>query len=233
MGSHGRPRHLSERRRLKSNQQAPPTETAKPKMTEVKNAKQISDVVWEIPISFKAGMNVPARIYATKKLLESMDSGVIEQVTNVASLPGIVRYSYAMADAHWGYGFPIGGVAAFDPENGIISPGGIGFDINCLHPDSTICDENGVWRRIGGLEVGSQGFLTFDEASRSTISTKATMKQQRWEAESILKLMTRGGKTLIVNLPGSPNGVKEGLAVLNQFVDHAVDLITGTRVAHG
>jgi tRNA-splicing ligase RtcB (3'-phosphate/5'-hydroxy nucleic acid ligase) len=100
-------------------------------MTEVKNAKQISDVVWEIPTSYKAGMNVPARIYATKKLLEEMDNGVIEQVTNVASLAGIVKYSYAMADAHWGYGFPIGGVAAFDPEKGIISPGGIGFDINC------------------------------------------------------------------------------------------------------
>jgi tRNA-splicing ligase RtcB len=100
-------------------------------MTEVKNAKQISDVVWEIPPSFKAGMNVPARIYATKKLLEEMDSGVIEQVTNVAMLPGIVKYSYAMADAHWGYGFPIGGVAAFDLEKGVISPGGIGFDINC------------------------------------------------------------------------------------------------------
>ena len=76
-------------------------------------------------------MNVPARIYATKKLLEEMDSGVFEQVTNVAMLPGIVKYSYAMADAHWGYGFPIGGVAAFDPEKGVISPGGIGFDINC------------------------------------------------------------------------------------------------------
>jgi len=100
-------------------------------MTEIKNAKQISDVVWEIPTSFKAGMNVPARIYATKKLLEAMDNGVIEQVTNVAMLPGIVKYSYAMADAHWGYGFPIGGVAAFDPEKGVISPGGIGFDINC------------------------------------------------------------------------------------------------------
>ncbi|MDG7005685.1 MAG: RtcB family protein, partial [Nitrososphaerota archaeon] len=61
-------------------------------------------------------MNVPARIYATKKLLEAMDNGVIEQVTNVASLPGIVNCSYAMADAHWGYGFPIGGVAAFDLE---------------------------------------------------------------------------------------------------------------------
>jgi tRNA-splicing ligase RtcB len=100
-------------------------------MTEVKGARQVSDVVWEIPESFKAGMNVPARIYATRKLLEGMDSGVIEQVTNVAALPGIVRCSYAMADAHWGYGFPIGGVAAFEPENGIISPGGIGFDINC------------------------------------------------------------------------------------------------------
>jgi tRNA-splicing ligase RtcB (3'-phosphate/5'-hydroxy nucleic acid ligase) len=72
--------------------------------------KQISEVIWEIPTSYKQGMNVPARIYATKKLLDGMDQGVIEQVTNVASLPGIQRYSYAMADAHWGYGFPIGGV---------------------------------------------------------------------------------------------------------------------------
>jgi len=93
--------------------------------------KQITDTVWEIPPTYKEGMKVPARLYATKKLLEGMDQGVIEQVTNVASLPGIQRYSYAMADAHWGYGFPIGGVAAFDPEQGVISPGGIGFDINC------------------------------------------------------------------------------------------------------
>ncbi|MDA4128039.1 MAG: RtcB family protein [Thaumarchaeota archaeon] len=76
-------------------------------------------------------MRVPARIYATKELLAGMDNGVFEQVTNVASLPGIMRYSYAMADAHWGYGFPIGGVAAFDLETGVISPGGIGFDVNC------------------------------------------------------------------------------------------------------
>ena len=93
--------------------------------------KQVSEVTWEIPTSYKSGMKVPARFYATRKLLDSMDAGVIEQATNVACLPGIVRYSYAMADAHWGYGFPIGGVAAFDVENGVISPGGIGFDINC------------------------------------------------------------------------------------------------------
>ncbi|HME18106.1 MAG TPA: RtcB family protein, partial [Nitrososphaerales archaeon] len=100
-------------------------------MAQAVDFKKISDVIWEIPQSFKPGMLVPARIYATRKLLDGMDRGVIEQVTNVACLPGIVRQAYAMADAHWGYGFPIGGVAAFDTEKGVISPGGIGFDINC------------------------------------------------------------------------------------------------------
>jgi len=100
-------------------------------MVHIESIKQVSDVVWEIPTSYKAGMLVPARVYATKKLLDGMDAGVFEQVTNLACLPGIVRNAYAMADAHWGYGFPIGGVAAFDTESGVISPGGVGFDINC------------------------------------------------------------------------------------------------------
>lgn len=100
-------------------------------MPHIDSIKQVSDVVWEIPTSYKPGMLVPARIYATKKLLDGMDAGVFEQVTNLACLPGIVRNAYAMADAHWGYGFPIGGVAAFDTESGVISPGGVGFDINC------------------------------------------------------------------------------------------------------
>ena len=88
--------------------------------------------VWEIPASYKKGMLVPARIIASEELIHSMDKGVFEQVTNVASLPGIQDYAYCMPDGHWGYGFPIGGVAAFDPKKGgVISPGGIGFDINC------------------------------------------------------------------------------------------------------
>ena len=93
--------------------------------------KQISDVVWELPTTYKKGMLVPARIYGTKKLIDAMDPGVYNQVTNVACLPGLQKYSYCMPDGHWGYGFPIGGVAAFDTETGVISPGGIGFDINC------------------------------------------------------------------------------------------------------
>jgi tRNA-splicing ligase RtcB len=76
-------------------------------------------------------MRVPARVYATEKLVSQMDDGVFDQVSNVATLPGIVRYAYCMPDGHWGYGFPIGGLAAMDPEEGVISPGGIGFDINC------------------------------------------------------------------------------------------------------
>ena len=92
---------------------------------------KISDVVWEIPKSYKAGMLTPARIIATKKILQEMDDQVYEQLTNVASLPGLINHALCMPDGHSGYGFPIGGVAAMDTENGVISPGGIGFDINC------------------------------------------------------------------------------------------------------
>ncbi len=93
---------------------------------------RISETVWEIPMTHKKGMRVPARIIANEEIMSTMDAGVFNQVTNVASLPGIVKYAYCMPDGHWGYGFPIGGVAAFDIDNGgIISPGGIGFDINC------------------------------------------------------------------------------------------------------
>jgi len=97
-----------------------------------KEIKRINDTTWELPASYKKGMKVPARIIANQELMESMDAGVFNQITNVATLPGIQRYAFCMPDGHWGYGFPIGGVAAFDPkEGGIISPGGIGFDINC------------------------------------------------------------------------------------------------------
>ncbi|MBW4640353.1 MAG: RtcB family protein [Gloeocapsa sp. UFS-A4-WI-NPMV-4B04] len=94
--------------------------------------KKISDTVWEIPISYKEGMRVPARIYGTEKLIREMDDAVYDQITNVATLPGITKYALCMPDGHFGYGFPIGGVAAMDVESGgVISPGGIGFDINC------------------------------------------------------------------------------------------------------
>jgi len=96
-----------------------------------KDIIRVSDTVWEIPMTYKAGMRVPARILATERLLQEFDDGVIDQLTNVAMLPGIVGHAFCMPDGHWGYGFPIGGLAAMDVDTGVISPGGIGFDINC------------------------------------------------------------------------------------------------------
>ncbi|RPI64900.1 MAG: RNA-splicing ligase RtcB, partial [Lysobacterales bacterium] len=89
-----------------------------------------SDFCWRI--APHGEMRVPGIIYADEALVRAMDRKVYEQVCNVAALPGIVGASYAMPDAHWGYGFPIGGVAAFDSEaGGVISAGGVGFDVSC------------------------------------------------------------------------------------------------------
>ncbi|MFQ6094252.1 MAG: RtcB family protein, partial [bacterium] len=100
---------------------------------------------YEWAISTSGEMRVPAVIYANQDLLEEMDEKVYEQITNVASLPGIQRAAIGMPDAHWGYGFPIGGVAAFDAkEGGVVSVGGVGFDVNCgvrtLKTDLTLED---------------------------------------------------------------------------------------------
>lgn len=89
-----------------------------------------TEFAWEI--APHGAMRVPAIIYADAALIRTMDDKVYEQICNVATLPGIVKAAYAMPDAHWGYGFPIGGVAAFDPEaGGVVSAGGVGFDVSC------------------------------------------------------------------------------------------------------
>jgi len=94
--------------------------------------EQIDEYRWRIPKSYKPGMRVDGLIFASKAMIEQIKQDQApEQVANVAFLPGIVGYSIAMPDIHWGYGFPVGGVAAMDMEEGVISPGGIGYDINC------------------------------------------------------------------------------------------------------
>lgn len=94
--------------------------------------KKIDDFRYEIPKEYKSGMRVPGIIYADSDMIETIcQDQSPEQVANVATLPGIVKYSLAMPDIHWGYGFPIGGVAATKVEDGVISPGGVGYDINC------------------------------------------------------------------------------------------------------
>jgi tRNA-splicing ligase RtcB (3'-phosphate/5'-hydroxy nucleic acid ligase) len=94
--------------------------------------RQISEVLWEIPVAARAGMRVPARVFADRELVETIERDAsLEQLENVASLPGIVGAALAMPDVHQGYGFPVGGVAATELPDGVVSPGGVGYDINC------------------------------------------------------------------------------------------------------
>jgi tRNA-splicing ligase RtcB len=93
--------------------------------------KKITDYKWELPKGHKTGMRVPAYFYINRKLMQILEKDAVEQAANVATMPGIQKASLVMPDVHVGYGFPIGGVAAFDLEKGVVSPGGVGFDINC------------------------------------------------------------------------------------------------------
>ena len=141
---------------------------------DISQLERISDYEWRIAPFGR--MRVPAVIYADQSLILEMDQKVYEQVTNVATLPGIVKAAYAMPDAHWGYGFPIGGVAAFDPdEGGVISAGGVGFDISCgvrtLHTGLKAEDVAPIKQKLADrlfskvpAGVGSTGRLHLDEA---------------------------------------------------------------------
>ena len=136
--------------------------------------KQKSDVEWRIEPRDR--MRVPGIIYGDRELLQEMDDKVYEQVCNVATLPGIETASYAMPDAHWGYGFPIGGVAAFDVDRGgVISAGGVGFDISCgvrtLYTGLSVSDVEPVKHALAEAlfhtvpaGVGSTGTLQLDHA---------------------------------------------------------------------
>ena len=101
-------------------------------MITLNDFNKISNYLWEIPQNFRADMRVPARIYASQEMLQDiLAERAIEQLINTATLPGVSKYVLAMPDIHQGYGFPIGGVAAMDVKDGVISPGGVGYDINC------------------------------------------------------------------------------------------------------
>lgn len=161
--------------------------TRRMKLNTDMKVNRITNEIWEIPTSEKSGMLVPARIYATPTILQSMDRGVFDQVTNVACLPGIQRYALCMPDGHWGYGFPIGGVAAFDVQDGVISPGGVGYDVNCgmrlIRTDLTLDDVQPrlerlmteLFRRVPA-GVGAGGFVRLDREAFDRVMTKGA----RW-----------------------------------------------------
>lgn len=150
--------------------------------------EKIDNYRWEIPVSYKPGMEVPGVIYASEKLLPGILSDKApEQVANVAFLPGIVKYSLAMPDIHWGYGFSIGGVAATDPDkSGIIAPGGIGYDINCgvrlIRSDLTVNEarpklENLINSLFNNIPcgVGSSGDIKVSDREEQEIFVKGAL----------------------------------------------------------
>ncbi|MCU7916866.1 MAG: RtcB family protein [Candidatus Thiodiazotropha sp. (ex Epidulcina cf. delphinae)] len=146
---------------------------------------QISENTWRIEP--RGEMRVPAILYADHELIEAMDHKVFEQVSNVAALPGIVQAAYAMPDAHWGYGFPIGGVAAFDPdEGGVISAGGVGFDISCgvrtLHTSLSLERIQPVKKRLA------------DELSRSIPAGVGSTGRIHLSAKQMRDMLQRGAR---------------------------------------
>lgn len=172
------------------------------------SASALSEVepnVWELP---KTGrMRVPGRIYASRELIDALDEKVLEQLGNVATLRGITGAAWAMPDAHWGYGFPIGGVAAFDPEEGgIVSAGGVGFDISCgVRTYTTGLTEEALRGRLETLAhdlyrtvpagVGSEGALhlslkELDDAMRGGV--RWAVERGYGDAEELSRVEERG-----------------------------------------
>ncbi len=164
-----------------------------------------SEYEWEIPR--RGAMRVPAVVFASEALIAAMDHKVFEQAVNVATLPGIVKASYAMPDAHWGYGFPIGGVAAFDPdEGGVVSAGGVGFDISCgvrcLHTGLKRADIADMQRELADLlfsripaGVGSTGTIRLDAAEMDAMLTGGAQwaVERGWGRRADLDRIEEGG----------------------------------------
>jgi len=153
--------------------------------------EKIDEYRWRIPKSYKAGMRVPGIIYADENMMKQIrQEQALEQVANVAFLPGILDYSLAMPDIHWGYGFPIGGVAAMKMDDGVVSPGGVGFDINCgIRLLRTNLTQEEVYPKIKDLVdalynnvpsgVGSKGKIRL----RSGEIDEVLVKGSRWAVE--------------------------------------------------
>jgi tRNA-splicing ligase RtcB (3'-phosphate/5'-hydroxy nucleic acid ligase) len=153
----------------------------------VAKVEQIDEYRWKIPIDYKTGMRVPGLIYASQEMMRSiLNDQAIEQVANVAFLPGIVNYSLAMPDIHWGYGFPIGGIAGIRVNGGVVSPGGVGFDINCgVRLLRTNLYEQDVRPRIKDLVdslylnvpsgVGSKGRIKLKQGEIDEVLTKGSL----------------------------------------------------------
>lgn len=167
----------------------------------MKNIKKVSEFVWELETSYKPGMLTTGRIYADQELFnKAQEDKGLEQVANVGFLPGIIGPSIAMPDIHWGYGFPIGGVAAMDAAKGVITPGGVGFDINCgvrlLRSELTIDDL---------MPVKSELADELDNAIPKGVGSGSRLRLSELELEQVLR---EGATSIIEKGLGQPEDVE-------------------------
>jgi tRNA-splicing ligase RtcB (3'-phosphate/5'-hydroxy nucleic acid ligase) len=189
--------------------------------------EKIDNFRFRIPPTYKPGMRVPGIIYADEKLLKDIvHDKACEQVANVAFLPGIVKASLAMPDIHWGFGFPIGGVAATDiEEGGVISPGGVGYDINCLTAESRILHSLGYTVGISDLEknwrTSRLSAMNFRKARKEEANIRAYIKIP--PKEKLFEIKTVTGRKIKATAD-HPFWTQDGMAALKR-------LKTGSRVA--
>lgn len=185
----------------------------------LKDFIKISDYEWEIPTSFRKDMRVPVRVFASEELLlEVLEDKSLEQAVNAATLPGLVGRVLVMPDVHQGYGFPIGGVAATEYPHGVISPGAIGYDINCLSGDTPILCEHGYTRplaevvhaRIGGA------LRCFNNEKRALESARPLLFLYQSPKAPVLRLTTESGKTLTATAD-HPIWTKDGMVPCGQL----------------
>jgi len=163
--------------------------------------ERLSEHAWRIPIEYKPGMRVPGIVYASEELLlKAQEDKAIEQVANVAFLPGIISASYAAPDIHWGYGFPIGGVAATDLDEGVISPGGVGFDINC----GVRLLRTGLVARDISRSIESLMY----EIARNVPKGVGSRGKVRLKRKEMAKMMTEGIAWAIENGYGWPEDIE-------------------------
>ena len=170
-------------------------------MISKKDLTKINDWLWEIPKSFRADMRVPARIYISEKMLDSVfRDRSLNQLINVAALPGIINYSIAMPDIHEGYGFPIGGVAGVKTEDGVISPGGVGYDINCgVRVLKSDYSEAEIKSHLEALAV---------EIQKEVPSGLGRGRQIKLSIEQINKVLEGGAKKLVEQGYGEEQDIK-------------------------